>query len=106
ELELERSDVPAGPAELERAAAEAVAGEATERAARLRPNDPVDDEPGALLESPDRLRGGRTLDPVDRTVVEPMRAQADLEGGYARIERRGAGAGDDSGGDENEGQRE
>ena len=51
ELELEGGNVPALLAEQERAGAEPVAGEAAERASRLRADDAVDGEPGAFCRS-------------------------------------------------------
>ena len=91
ELELERRDVPAGVAEIEAAAAEPVAAKRPRARARLRADDAVDGDVRALLEAADRLCGRRAGDAVDRALVEPMRAQADLKGGDARIGRRGAG---------------
>ena len=39
----------------------------------------VGHEPGATLKSPDAELGGRTGDPVDRTGIEPVRAQCHLQ---------------------------
>src|SRR5439155_4424122 len=89
--ELQRRNVPAFVADLELAGAEPVAGEAAERFAGLRAGDPVDRDVGTLLEAANRLRCAGPADPVDRALIEPMRVQADLEGGHARIGRRGAG---------------
>ena len=97
EPELQRRDVPALVAELELAGPEPVACEAAEGLARLRADDAVDRDVGALLKAANRLRGARPGEPVDRALIEPMRAQADLKGGDARIGRRGAG-GDGRGG--------
>jgi len=97
EPELERRDVPAFLAEVELASPQPVAREAAEGLARLRADDPVDRDVGALLEAANCLRGARPGEPVDRALVEPMRTQADLKGGDARIGRRGAG-GDGRGG--------
>src|SRR6266545_5386612 len=104
QLKLERGDVPTRLADLERPAAEPVAGEATEGLTRLRADDAVDREVGAGLEAADRLRGCGAGDPVDRTLVEPVRVQADLKGGNARLGRRGTGGEGRRG--EDEGQHE
>src|SRR2546430_6915775 len=89
ELELKRGDVPAPLPEAKLAAADPGSREAAESLARLRPDDAVDRDVGPLLEATDRLRGSTPADPVDRAAVEPVRMQADLEGGDARIGRRG-----------------
>ena len=102
EPELQRGDVPTCLPVQELAAAESVTREATECAARLRPDDTVDREVGPLLEAANRLRGAGPGEPVDRALIEPMRAQADLKGGDARIGRRGAGG--DGRGDKDQGQ--
>ena len=78
---------------------EPVAREAAERLARLRADDAVDRDVGLLLEAANRLRRARSGEPVDRALIKPMRAQADLKGGDARIGRRGAG-GDGRGGED------
>ncbi len=104
ELELQGGDVPTRLPEQELAAPEPVAREAAEGLARLRPDDAVDREVGALLETANRLRGAAPADPVDRALVQPVRTQADLEGGDARIGRRGAGG--DGRGDKDQGQSE
>src|SRR6266508_4709081 len=79
-------------------------GEAAERTPRLRTDDAVDGDAGVDLEAADRLRGPRTLDPVDRAGIEPTRVQADLEGGHARIGHGALGGGESR--DEDEGQNE
>ena len=68
-----------------------MAGEAAEGASGLRTDDAVDRDVGALLKFANRLRRRRAVEPVDRAGVEAVRTQADLEGGDARIGRRGAG---------------
>ena len=97
--ELQGRDVPALVAELELAGPQPVACEAAEGLARLRADDAVDGDVGALLKAANRLCGTRSGEPVDRALIKPMRAQADLKGGDARIGRRGAG-GDRRGGED------
>jgi hypothetical protein len=104
ELELQRGDVPARVPEVEVPAAEAVPGEAAERAACLRAHDAVDLDPRTGLEFADRLLRCRAGDAVDRPLVEPARVQPDLQRGDARIGRRSLG--DEGCGDEDDGQRE
>jgi len=104
EPELQRRDVPTRLPDLEPAGSEPVACEAAEGLARLRADDAVDRDVRPLLKAANRLRGFGSADPVDRALVEPMRMQADLEGGDARIGRRGAGS--DGRGDKDQGQSE
>ncbi len=52
----------------------------------------------APLQAPDRLRGARSVDPVDRALVEPARLEADLERGNGCVP--GLGLGDEDGRDE------
>jgi hypothetical protein len=99
EPELERRDVPALVPELEAARTEPVAREAAESLAGLRADHAVDRDVGLFLEAANRLRRARPGEPVDRALIKPMRAQADLKGGDARIGRRGAG-GDGRGGED------
>jgi hypothetical protein len=69
-----------------------MAREPAERTPGLRPDDTVDRDVRTLLKPANCLRRCRAVEPVDRTVIEAVRTQADLEGGNARIGRRGAGS--------------
>src|SRR4029450_2071286 len=86
---------PALVTEVERAAGEPRLREASERLAGLRSDDPVDDEMGAFLQTPDRAGGRGAVDPVDRAPVEAMRMQADLQGSHGRVPRGSLGGGGD-----------
>ena len=64
--------------------------EATERAPRVGTGNAVDGDLRAPLQDAYRLRRARAGDPVDDAVVEPVRAQADLQrrhGGAAEAAR-------------------
>jgi hypothetical protein len=88
EEELERGNVPAAPPEHEHARTEAMPAEPSERTPRLRARDAVDGEAGSTLEAPDGRGRLRAADPVDRSEVEPLRAEGDLE----RRDPRAAGS--------------
>jgi hypothetical protein len=102
EEELERGDVPAGHAPAQGTAADAVAGEAPERAAGARADDPVGGEARAALEMQDGAPRGRAADPVDRAPVEAVRPERDLERGDARLPHPLGGSGEDEGRSEDE----
>ena len=63
--------------------------EPAERVSRLRAGESVDRDLRALLELPDRNRRPGSGDAVDRALVEPVRAQSDLQ-------RRNRGVADDA----------
>ena len=89
ELELERRDIPSDRADLERTLTEQRVPQLPERAPRLRTDAAVGDETLASLKGHDRTLSDRSLDPVNRPGVEPLRSQRNLEGGNAC--GRGAG---------------
>ena len=87
ELELQSSNVPAFDTAAERPRAEGMPSETTERTPGLRARNAVQGDLRASLQHADGLRRPRARDPVDDAVVEPVRAQADLQ-------RRDSGAAD------------
>jgi len=103
ELELQRSDVPAGMAAAHRATAVSRTTGASERAARRGSRDPVGGEARSPLYGADARRRARAADAVDRARVDARRAQGDLERGDAGApgsagrRRNGAGQRGESG---------
>src|SRR5438105_3667405 len=80
--------------------------EAAERAPGLRSGDAVNGDPRPALKEAHGMSGARPGDPVDRTPVEPVRSQPDLESGDARAPRSGVGFRGCGHGEEEERQRE
>ena len=96
EAELQRRDVPALHAGLERPRSQAGATELAERPSGLGPDDPVDRDLRADLDRAHGVLGLRADQPVDRAVVDAVRAQRNLERGDARISRRSGRRGRES----------
>ena len=95
ERELEHGDVPPEGAPLEHAPRAQRTPERPERGPRLPAGDAVDRKARALLERAHRGPRAGPVDRVDRPVVEPPRAQGDLEPGNLRahLRHRGFSAG-------------
>ena len=91
ERELQRRDVEAPVAVLERAAPDPVAPERAKRSAGSRPGDPVDGQPGPALQPPHAGARARPAQSIDIARVHPASAQPDLQSGNAltRSRRRG-----------------
>src|SRR5919204_2434293 len=93
--ELQLGDVPAGRAGGQLAAPERMASEPAERVSRARADDPVGPEPGSLLEAADRAFRRRPEQSVDRSGVDAVAAERDLERGHAGPPDRCRGRGKD-----------
>src|SRR5262245_53704166 len=81
ELELERRDIPAAPPRVQHPAPVTVPRVVPERAPRLRPGDPVDEDARSLLQGAHGTPSARADDAVDRAPIEAAGVEADLQAG-------------------------